>query len=121
MRERLHKAHPNRSGEFDLKHDAGGMIDIEFCVQFLVLAHAHRHAELTQNLGNIALLGIAADLGLVDRKLAHDCRDAYREFRRLQHALRLNGARYARVPVAQVEAKSSAVRDLWQAVFERYT
>jgi glutamate-ammonia-ligase adenylyltransferase len=121
MRERLHKAHPNRSGEFDLKHDAGGMIDIEFCVQFLVLAHAHRHPELTQNLGNIALLGIAADLNLVDRKLADGCRDAYRDFRRLQHALRLNGARYARVPVDQVESKSSAVRELWRAVFAAYS
>jgi len=121
MRERLHRAHPNRSGAFDLKHDAGGMIDIEFCVQFLVLAHAHRHPELTRNLGNIALLGIAADLGLVGRKLADGCRDAYREFRRLQHALRLNGARYARVPVDQVERKSSAVRELWRAVFAAYS
>ena len=42
MREKLHAAHPNRSGLFDLKHDRGGMIDIEFSVQFLVLAHAHR-------------------------------------------------------------------------------
>ena len=48
MREKLHAAHPNKSGLFDLKHDRGGMIDIEFTVQFLVLAHAHRHAELTQ-------------------------------------------------------------------------
>ena len=98
MRERLHAAHPNTSGLFDLKHDRGGMIDIEFSVQFLVLAHAHRHAELTGNLGNIALLRIAAGCGLLDAALAERCRDAYREFRRLQHALRLNGARYARVP-----------------------
>ena len=65
MREKLHAAHPNKSGLFDLKHDRGGMIDIEFTVQFLVLAHAHRHAELTRNLGNIALLGMAAGLGLI--------------------------------------------------------
>jgi [glutamine synthetase] adenylyltransferase / [glutamine synthetase]-adenylyl-L-tyrosine phosphorylase len=117
MREKLHAAHPNKSGLFDLKHDRGGMIDIEFTVQFLVLAHAHRHEELTQNLGNIALLGIAAGLGLIPPDLAEGCRNAYRKFRRLQHALRLNGAQYARVPLAQVAAKSEAVRSLWKAVF----
>ena len=120
MREKIHAAHPNRSGLFDVKHDRGGMIDIEFTVQFLVLAHAHRHAELTQNLGNIALLGMAAGLGLIPAALAEDCRSAYRKFRRLQHALRLNGEKYARVPPEQVAAKSEAVRELWKAVFSAY-
>ena len=120
MREKLHAAHPNTSGLFDLKHDRGGMIDIEFAVQYLVLAHAHRHAELTGNLGNIALLRIAAGLGLIDAALAEQCRDAYRDFRRLQHALRLNGARYARVPLEQAAAKADAVRRLWAAVFSAY-
>src|SRR5262249_13959181 len=44
MRQKMHGAHPNRSGLFDLKHDRGGMIDIEFAVQCLVLGHSHRHA-----------------------------------------------------------------------------
>src|SRR5258706_3551381 len=120
MREKLHAAHPNKSGLFDLKHDRGGMIDIEFSVQYLVLAHAHRHPQLTQNLGNIALLKMAAELRHIDPQLAEQCREAYREFRRLQHALRLNGARYARVPPEQVAAKSAAVRRLWTAVFSAY-
>jgi glutamine synthetase adenylyltransferase len=41
MRRRMYAAHPNRSGLFDLKHDPGGMVDIEFSVQYLVLAQAH--------------------------------------------------------------------------------
>jgi len=120
MRAKLHAAHPNRSGLFDLKHNAGGMIDIEFAVQYLVLVHAHRHAELARNLGNIALLGMAASLGLIPVPLAEACRNAYRKFRRMQHALRLNGAQYARVPLDQVAVKSAAVRQLWQAVFAPY-
>jgi glutamate-ammonia-ligase adenylyltransferase len=120
MREKLHAAHPNKSGLFDLKHDRGGMIDIEFTVQFLVLAHAQRHAQLTQNLGNIALLGLAASLRLIPAELAEACQNAYRKFRRLQHALRLNGARYARVPQDQVALKSDAVRRLWKVVFSPY-
>ena len=116
MRERLHAAHPNTSALFDLKHDAGGMIDIEFAVQFLVLAHAHRHHDLVGNLGNIALLRMAASHGLLDAELAERARNAYRDFRRLQHALRLNGASYARVPHEQIAQHAAAVRALWQQV-----
>ena len=116
MREKLHAAHPNASGVFDLKHDRGGMIDIEFAVQYLVLANAHRYRDLTGNLGNIALLQMAAGHGLLDAGLAERCRDAYREFRRLQHGLRLNGAQYARVPRAQVEVHVAAVLQLWKSV-----
>jgi glutamate-ammonia-ligase adenylyltransferase len=116
MREKLHRAHPNRSELFDVKHDRGGMIDIEFVVQFLVLAHASRHPQLTQNLGNIALLGRAAGLGLLPKDLAAKCQEAYRTYRRLQHALRLNGAAYARVPAAEVAAHVAAVRELWRVI-----
>jgi glutamate-ammonia-ligase adenylyltransferase len=117
MRERMHEAHPNASGLFDVKHDRGGMIDLEFIVQTLVLAHAARHGELTGNLGNIALLGIAAGLGLIPAGLAEQCREAYRAFRRIQHALRLSGAQYARVPLERAAAHASAVRALWAQVF----
>ena len=116
MRERLHAAHPNRSDLFDLKHDRGGMIDIEFAVQFLVLANSHRHRDLTGNLGNIALLQMAAGHGLIDATIAERCRNAYREFRRLQHGLRLNGAQFARVPRAQVQTHIDAVQSLWASV-----
>jgi len=117
MRSRMHDAHPNRSGLFDVKHDRGGMIDVEFAVQFLVLAHAHRHPDLTGNLGNIALLKMAAGHGLIPAELAERCREAYRAFRRLQHALRLDGAQYARVPPERIAPHARAVRALWAAVF----
>jgi [glutamine synthetase] adenylyltransferase / [glutamine synthetase]-adenylyl-L-tyrosine phosphorylase len=117
MREKLHAAHPNRSGLFDLKHDRGGMIDVEFAVQHLVLGHAHEFAALTGNLGNIALLGMAAEVGLIGKEIAENARNSYREYRRLQHGLRLNGAQYARVPKEQVAAHMEAVLALWSAVF----
>ncbi len=116
MREKMHAAHPNKSGLFDVKHDAGGMIDIEFTVQYLVLAHSHEFPSLTKNLGNIALLGMAAELGLLPKELAERCQVTYREYRRVQHALRLNGAQYARVPHAQAAAHVAAVRELWQHI-----
>ncbi len=117
MRKRMLDAHPNRSDLFDVKHDRGGMVDIEFVVQHLVLAHARTHYELTGNLGNIALLRMAGALGLVPAALAHRVADAYREFRRLQHALRLNGAEFARTDAARVAPHVAATRSLWRAVF----
>ena len=117
MRQKLHAAHPNNSGLFDLKHERGGMIDIEFAVQYLILAHAHRYSELTQNLGNIALLKIAADFGLLEKHVAEQNQNAYRAFRRLQHALRLNGAKYARVRSTEVDLHADAVHRLWERVF----
>jgi glutamate-ammonia-ligase adenylyltransferase len=121
MRARMHDGHPNRSALFDLKHDRGGMVDIEFIVQYLVLAHAHRHPQLLGNLGNIALLRIAGELGLIDAALATAAGDAYRTFRRLQHAQRLNAtgeqSAPARVPPQRVASEAAAVRALWDAVF----
>jgi len=86
-------------------------------VQYLVLAHAHRHGDLVRNLGNIALLQMAAGMRLIDMTLARDVADAYRAFRALQHRLRLNGAERARVEPAEVEAQAAAVRRLWMDVF----
>ncbi|HEY9397055.1 MAG TPA: bifunctional [glutamate--ammonia ligase]-adenylyl-L-tyrosine phosphorylase/[glutamate--ammonia-ligase] adenylyltransferase [Burkholderiales bacterium] len=119
MRTKMANGHPNRSNLFDLKHDRGGMVDIEFIVQYLVLAHAPQHYELTGNLGNIALLHMAGGLRLIPNGLASAVADAYREYRRLQHKLRLNGAEYARVPAGTVAGYIEATTSLWQTVFEK--
>ena len=116
MRQKMLDAHPNRSKLFDLKHDRGGIIDVEFAVQYLVLAHARAHAELTGNIGNLALLKLAARLGLVNEPRAQAAHDAYRRFRALQHGLRLQGERYARIEPATVAVSREAVLALWKEV-----
>lgn len=116
MRTKMHAGHPNRSGLFDLKHDTGGMVDIEFCVQTLVLLHARRYPALFGNLGNIALLRMAGEAGLIHPDLAQACGDAYRTYRMHQHALRLNNVAYARVPIAVVAKHVALVADLWATV-----
>ena len=118
MREKIHAAHPNHSPLFDLKHDRGGIIDVEFMVQYLVLGHAAGHPELTANAGNLALLECAARLGLVDAAQAQTVRRAYRQFRTLQHQLRLAGESYARVEHDQVAAGCAAVRRLWSRLLD---
>ncbi|WP_025918073.1 bifunctional [glutamate--ammonia ligase]-adenylyl-L-tyrosine phosphorylase/[glutamate--ammonia-ligase] adenylyltransferase [Herminiimonas sp. CN] len=117
MRTKLRAAHPNRSALFDLKHDAGGMIDIEFIVQFLVLQHAAEHPQLTANFGNIALLKTCGALGLIDPALAEAVASAYRDFRKMQHNIRLQGSDRARVEPEEVASRADAVKRLWEAVF----
>ena len=117
MRQKMLEAHPNTSRLFDIKHDRGGIIDVEFIVQYLVLGCAHAHAELTGNIGNLALLKLAARLGLIPGARALAVHDGYRRFRQLQHSLRLQGEKYARVPPATLEDAARAVRELWDEVF----
>jgi glutamate-ammonia-ligase adenylyltransferase len=117
MRQKMYDAHAGKSELFDLKHDPGGLIDVEFIVQTLVLGHSADHPELTANRGNIALLRFAAEAGLIPAPLAEEVRDAYREYRRMQHALRLN-SQHSRVELALVADKVTAVRALWKYVFD---
>jgi glutamate-ammonia-ligase adenylyltransferase len=116
MRRKMLDAHPNASGLFDVKHDPGGIIDVEFIVQYLVLGCAHAHEELTGNIGNLALLKLAAALRLAPEKPALAAHDAYRRFRQLQHTLRLQGETYARIDPEAVRAEAEAVRTLWREV-----
>ncbi len=118
MRQRMLDAHASHSEDyFDLKQDPGGLVDVEFIVQYLVLGYAHAHERLCGNLGNIALLGIAAELGLIPQSLSDPVRDTYREFRRMQHAFRLDGINSARVERDSCAKRIGAVRALWQFVF----
>jgi glutamate-ammonia-ligase adenylyltransferase len=116
MRDKMHAGHANTSGLFDLKHDVGGIVDVEFCVQYLVLAHAHQYPELADNVGNIALLGRAASVGIVPATIATAAADAYRELRRMQHGIKLAGAEHARVPDTQAGVHATSVRRLWRTV-----
>ena len=116
MRKKMHDGHPNRGKLFDIKHDDGGMVDIEFTVQYLVLAHSHAHPELLDNAGNIALLGRAGAAGLIDPALAARVAQAYRQFRQMQHTLRLNDAQYARVEPDSAAELREDVRRLWNQV-----
>jgi len=116
MRTRIHAGHPNPTPDFDLKHDRSGMVDIEFITQYLVLQYARTHPVLLDNLGNIALLQLAARTERIPEDLARRVADAYRNLRRTQHALRLQGAQAARAPQDQFETERAAVTALWQCV-----
>ncbi len=116
MRGRLRAAHATLPGWFDVKHSAGGMLDAEFAVQYLVLAHSREHPGLQENKGNIALLLRAESSGLLPAGVGAAAAGAYRTLRQVQHRARLN-EEPTRLPTGQLAAERAAVQALWSAVF----
>jgi glutamate-ammonia-ligase adenylyltransferase len=116
MREKLRAARPVKSGLFDVKHSAGAMVDVEFAVQYLVLAHAQTHPSLLGNVGNIALLLHAEKAGLVPLGVGQAAADAYRTLRRVQHRARLD-EQPTQVPRDALVKECAAILTLWESVF----
>ena len=135
MRDKVRAAHPPHtahvahaqqlpgSAPFDVKHSPGGMVDVEFAVQYLVLSQAAGHPELIANVGNIALLERAQACGLLPdgsglwpEGIGHAAADAYRELRRVQHRARLN-EEPTQVNAPALQAQRDAVLALWRLVF----
>jgi glutamate-ammonia-ligase adenylyltransferase len=107
----------NKSHKRDLKQVEGGVIDLEFCVQAIVLADGPAHPELRENKGNHTLLHRAAERGLVDAGIAAAAADAYLAMRRRLHEAALNDEETVRLAEGELEAERAAVRRLWAALF----
>ena len=120
MRAKVRAAHPVRGEKFDVKHSLGGMVDIEFAVQFLVLSQGCRHPELLANAGNIALLQRAQDCGLLKAPIGEEAAHAYRILRQIQHRARLN-EEPTQVDQTSIAVERAAGLALWAAVFESAT
>jgi [glutamine synthetase] adenylyltransferase / [glutamine synthetase]-adenylyl-L-tyrosine phosphorylase len=117
MRDKVRDAHPVKGGRFDVKHSAGGMMDAEFAVQYLVLVHGASHAGLMDDVGNIALLLRAEEYGLLPAGVGTAAADAYRDLRRAQHRARLD-EQPTQVEPDVMAAQRDAVLALWHAVFD---
>jgi glutamate-ammonia-ligase adenylyltransferase len=118
MREKMRSAQHLKRDVFDLKHSVGGIIDVEFLVQYLVLLNAPKYPQLTDNIGNIGLLKLMATLGIVNVELADQVAKAYREYRHVQHMLKLQGAAKISVPMQEMAIHADVVRALWHQVFD---
>jgi glutamate-ammonia-ligase adenylyltransferase len=116
MREKVRQARPVPAGLFDVKHSPGGMMDVEFAVQALVLTHGRQHTTLLDNAGNIALLQRAEAAGLLPAGVGTAAADAYRELRRAQHTARLD-EKPTQVAPESMAAQREAVLALWRVVF----
>jgi len=117
MRERM-RAELDRSGGdvFDLKQGEGGIGDIEFLVQYLVLEHAAGTVSVIEYTDNIRQLDALAACGALTSEEATTLQEIYRRYRNRQHHLVLNN-RPARVPAAEFGHEREFVREAWTRHF----
>lgn len=116
MRERMRAEHGHpREGEFDLKHDRGGITDIEFLAQYWVLRHVREHPPLAEFSDTIRHLESVGSAALVDHRVVDRLVDAYRTFRSAAHHLSLE-QRPAVVGAGELAAPRAAVAAVWDRV-----
>ena len=104
---------------FDVKHSKGGMIDIEFAVQYAVLHYAAQYPDLCKNIGNVALLKLMNQIGLIPIELADTVGALYKELREIQHRCQLQLQLHSLVnQTVLIETgllnKVNSVKILWQ-------
>jgi len=114
MREELSLA---EAGSFDIKQDDGGIADVEFLVDYWVLAHSGQYPELVEFPDNIRQLEGLARVGLVPEDLCLRLKDAYLALRRRVHELSLDeGGRV--VPEPELQDVRDFVSGVWRDVFQ---
>jgi [glutamine synthetase] adenylyltransferase / [glutamine synthetase]-adenylyl-L-tyrosine phosphorylase len=118
MRERMLKARPPADGGFDVKHDRGGMVDIEFMVQYWVLRWAHTHPDVVRHTDNINILEALISLGVVPAERGQLLINTYRRYLSIEHRLKLM-ERGTRVPHSELGGMPESIEESWRDVFER--
>jgi glutamate-ammonia-ligase adenylyltransferase len=113
MREKMRSARLKpRSDAFDIKQDRGGIVDIEFLVQYLVLLHAHQYPELVTYSDNVRQIQALAETGILEENIAHSLRRAYLVYRAVTHRLNLR-EQTASVPGDAYARLRRFVQALW--------
>jgi len=116
MRQKMWESMASKDASvFNLKKDPGGVTDIEFMVQFLILAHAHEYPELVRWSDNIRQLEALQVAGILPAATAGRLADVYRTLRDRIHALALQ-EQDAVVDVGQLVPEREAVRAAWVAL-----
>jgi len=117
MREKMRRSSSQSgSGDFDLKQDPGGIIDIEFLVQYLILAHAHAHPELIRWTDVVRQLNALALSGIIDDLTAHTLKQAYLIYRYFVHRVNLQ-EKPAILPERRFRELRRRVREIWNRYF----
>jgi [glutamine synthetase] adenylyltransferase / [glutamine synthetase]-adenylyl-L-tyrosine phosphorylase len=112
MRESLDRS---TAEDFHIKHGTGGLVDIEFIVQYAVLRWANAFPDLTEWTDNARLLERLAGHRLLPERAAEQLWNAYQLYRGVvhRHALQERGSLIAAERLAEERAM---VRDIWEAV-----
>jgi glutamate-ammonia-ligase adenylyltransferase len=118
MRERMRgELGTGREAGFHLKHDRGGIVDIEFMVQFLTLRWCREHPQLLSHTATVQLLNELAGLGLLEAADAQTLIDAYREYRVFGHGLTLAEVSTV-VDEGMLRNERNKVAEIWRRLME---
>jgi glutamate-ammonia-ligase adenylyltransferase len=118
MREKMrkHLGQGTKDGKFSLKQGSGGIVDIEFMVQFAVLAWSHDHSSLTRWSDTIRIIESLSQCGLLEEQKALQLIDAYKRFRTAGHRLQLHN-QLAEVAVSEFVEERKMVVTHWHTLF----
>jgi len=121
MRDQLRQAHGSTDDAiFDIKQGVGGMIDIEFIVQYLVLRLSPDYPELTEWTDNVRLIQTLIETGIIHDRQAYLLKQAYLSYRMMAHRLSLQ-EKEAAVDDTRFQARRAAVVHIWQHFFNSTT
>jgi glutamate-ammonia-ligase adenylyltransferase len=105
---------------FDIKQDKGGMVDIEFLVQYLVLLKSHEYSDLLQWTDNVRLIQTLISTGAIDEYTAHILKHAYLIYRAAAHQASLQ-EKPAMVPQEKFNHLRDRVEKIWNIFFKNET
>ncbi len=115
MRDRMRRElSRSTDAQFDLKQDRGGIADIEFMVQYAVLAHSAQSPSLLAATDNVRQLAALAEVGAMTTADADQLRSAYLHLRELTHRRALQGQKALIEMDEATAAHRDRVRSLWQ-------
>lgn len=114
MRKELEK---KQEGMFDIKQGGGGIIDIEFIVQYLTLLYGHEYDELARWSDNIRLIGTLNKKRVLENETANLLRGTYLKYRSEVHRLNLQD-KGAIVPENTFDGIQDRIAELWDSIFE---
>ncbi len=118
MREKMRREHLKpEPGVFDLKESRGGLVDVEFIVQYLTLLHAWQHPQIVTWTDNVRLLQSLMETGVIGEKTAYLLRRAFLTYRASIHRLNLR-EKPARIPSDSLIGLRKAVRRFWADFLE---
>ncbi|MFK7794919.1 MAG: bifunctional [glutamate--ammonia ligase]-adenylyl-L-tyrosine phosphorylase/[glutamate--ammonia-ligase] adenylyltransferase [Gammaproteobacteria bacterium] len=116
MRAKMLKTKASKSpGVFHLKNDEGGITDIEFMVQYAVLAHAYKDKSLCGYSDNVRLLERLAGGGFISTSMATEMTDIYCRFRNIMHRMALQ-AQKPEATHAEYASEVKVVTECWNNI-----
>ncbi|MBQ0783819.1 MAG: bifunctional [glutamate--ammonia ligase]-adenylyl-L-tyrosine phosphorylase/[glutamate--ammonia-ligase] adenylyltransferase, partial [Amphritea sp.] len=114
MREHLGTSEKDKDEKFNLKQDRGGIVDIEFLVQYSVLANARTYSELMEFTDNIRIIDAMQTTGVISADDAETLREAYKSYRSVGHRQVLQD-RSATISASELEGSRQEITRIWKA------